>query len=71
MRKIYMVDLGLLVAAGTIAAVLTAKPISSQPDDGNAHTAAIAVPEASVATPTARGSSAERVAYEEDDSGSH
>ena len=60
MRKIYMVDLGLLVAAGTIAVVLTAKPVSSQPDDGEA--------EASVAIPTAQGLPAEWVSYEEDDS---
>lgn len=57
-----MVDLGLLVAAGTIAAVLTAKPVSSQPDNSEA--------EASVAIPTAQGLSAEWVSNEEDDPGS-
>lgn len=33
MRKVYMIDLGLLIAAGTIAIVLTAKPVSSQVQD--------------------------------------
>ncbi len=30
MRKVYMIDLGLLIAAGTIAVVLTTKPVASQ-----------------------------------------
>jgi hypothetical protein len=57
-----MVDLGLLVAAGTIAVVLTAKPVSSQPDHSEA--------EASATIPTAQGLSAEWVSYEEDGPGS-
>ena len=70
MRKIYMVDLGLLVAAGAIAAVLTAKPVSSQPDDGQSDVAATEVSGASTTITTARQLAAEWVSYEEDDPGS-
>ena len=70
MRKIYLVDLGLLVAAGAIAAVLTAKPVSSQPDDVQEDAAATTVSEASATTPTTQEFSAEWVSHEEGDPGS-
>lgn len=70
MRKIYLVDLGLLVAAGAIAVVLTAKPVSSEPNDGQEEAAPSIALEASASTPTAHEFSAEWVSYEENDPGS-
>jgi len=59
MRRIYLVDLGLLVAAGTLAFVLTTKPAASEPNDGKEEAAATAVSEASTTAPKVRESSAE------------
>ena len=70
MRRIYLFDLGLLVAAGTIAAVLTARPASSDADDAQEHTAPSAAPEASVASPAPHAISDQWHRYEEDDPGS-
>lgn len=70
MRKVYLVDLGLLVAAGTLAFVLTSKPASSEPNDVREEAASTAVPEVSATDPTAQEFSAEWVAYEDDDPGS-
>jgi hypothetical protein len=70
MRKIYLVDLGLLVAAGTLAFVLTNKPASSEPNDVQEEAAITAVPGVSATDPTAQEFSAEWVSYEDDDPGS-
>jgi hypothetical protein len=67
---IYKIDLGLLIAAGTIAIVLTAKPLSSQPEDVEAGAATIAVSEVRAAASQALELLAEWVSYEEDDPGS-
>ena len=69
MRRIYLVDLGLLVAAGTLAIVLTSKPASSEPVDVREEAAVIAVSEADVTAPPVEKFYAERASYEEDDPG--
>jgi hypothetical protein len=69
MRRIYLVDLGLLVAAGTLAIVLTSEPASSEADDGQDEAAVIAVSEANNTAPTVEKFSAKRVSYEDDDPG--
>ena len=71
MRKIYMVDLGLLVAAGTLAFVLTSKPASSEPNDLQEGAAAIAVAEARLVVSAAQELFAEWFSDEEEDPGSH
>lgn len=71
MRRIYLVDLGLLVAAGTLAFVLTTKSASSKPNDGQEGAAAIVVSEASAMVSAAQELFAEWFSYEEDDPGSH
>jgi hypothetical protein len=59
MRRIYLVDLGLLVAAGALAIVLTSKSAASEPNDSQEEAAVIAVPEASAITPWVQESSEE------------
>ena len=71
MRRIYLVDLGLLVAAGTLAIVLTAKPVSSEPASNGEETEITAVSYANAAIAAAEELFAEWVSYEEDDPGSH
>lgn len=70
MRMIYKVDLGLLIAAGTIAVVLTAKPLSTQPDHAKADAAGVAVSDVRAAASKALDLLAEWVSYEKDDPGS-
>jgi hypothetical protein len=70
MRRIYLIDLGLLVAAGTLAIVFTSKSAASEPSDVREEAAVTAVSEASAITPCVHESSAEWVSVAEDDPGS-
>ena len=71
MRRIYLVDLGLLVAAGTLAIVLTSKSAASEPDDFQEGVAAIAVAETRLVVSATQDFIAEWFSNEEEDSESH
>lgn len=70
MRRMYMVDLGLLVAAGALAFVLTTKPASSEPNGVQEDAVAIVISEASAVVSSAQELFAEWFLNEEGEPGS-
>lgn len=70
MRRMYLVDIGLLVAAGALAFVLTTKPASSEPNGVQEGAVTIVVSEASAIVSSAQELFAEWFSNEEEESGS-